>query len=140
MGPAGVEIQQGLGDLVELGTVSAVGRRQQLPQLAVGGASPAGRIRERFEPRFPDVAPHRCRHTFAMATLEKLVEGHYRQATQLAAATGDASGLALYLLKADPLLTLRDLLGHAREAGISQPVTRSRCTTPPSASSATSPP
>ncbi|MFB7506237.1 site-specific integrase, partial [Streptomyces broussonetiae] len=33
----------------------------------------ARRIRERFEPRFPDVAPHRCRHTFAMATLEKLV-------------------------------------------------------------------
>ncbi|WP_030617088.1 integrase [Streptomyces sclerotialus] len=73
----------------------------------------ARRIRERFEPRFPDVAPHRCRHTFAMATLEKLVEGHYRQAAQLAAATGDTSGLALYLLKADPLLILRDLLGHS---------------------------
>lgn len=73
----------------------------------------ARRIRERFEPRFPDVAPHRCRHTFAMATLEKLVEGHYRQAAQLAATTGDSSGLALYLLKADPLLILRDLLGHS---------------------------
>ncbi|MFI8191985.1 hypothetical protein ACIF8T_24890 [Streptomyces sp. NPDC085946] len=73
----------------------------------------ARRIRERFEPRFPDVAPHRCRHTFAMATLEKLAEGHYRQAAQLAAATGDASGLALYLLKADPLLILRDPLGHS---------------------------
>ncbi|MFE2937311.1 site-specific integrase [Streptomyces sp. NPDC059278] len=73
----------------------------------------ARRIRERFEPRFPDVAPHRCRHTFAMATLERLVEGHYRQAAELAAATGDASGLALYLLKADPLLILRDLLGHS---------------------------
>ncbi|MER6692247.1 site-specific integrase [Streptomyces minutiscleroticus] len=73
----------------------------------------ARRIRERFEPRFPDVAPHRCRHTFAMATLEKLVEGHYRQAAELAAATGDTAGLALYLLKADPLLILRDLLGYS---------------------------
>ncbi|RKT09854.1 hypothetical protein BX285_6964 [Streptomyces sp. 1114.5] len=73
----------------------------------------ARRIRDRFEPRFPDVAPHRCRHTFAMATLERLVEGHYRHAAQLAAATGDASGLALYLLKADPLLILRDLVGHS---------------------------
>ncbi|MET9454583.1 site-specific integrase [Streptomyces canus] len=72
----------------------------------------ARRIRERFEPRFPDVGPHRCRHSFAMATLEKLVEGHYRQAAQLALATDDA-GLALYLLKADPLLILRDLLGHS---------------------------
>lgn len=71
------------------------------------------RIRGRFEPRFPEVAPHRLRHTFAMATLAKLVEGHYRQAAQLAAATGDAAGLALYLLKADPLLILRDLLGHS---------------------------
>ena len=73
----------------------------------------ARRIRERFEPRFPDVAPPRCRHSFAMATLERLVEGHYRQAAQLALATGDAAGLALYLLKADPLLILRDLLGHS---------------------------
>ncbi|WP_073503104.1 site-specific integrase [Actinacidiphila paucisporea] len=73
----------------------------------------ARRIREVFEPRFPDVAPHRCRHSFAMATLERLVEGHYRAAAQMAAATGDASGLALYLLKSDPLLILRDLLGHS---------------------------
>ncbi|MFF0476414.1 hypothetical protein [Streptomyces sp. NPDC004284] len=51
-----------------------------------------------------------------MATLEKLVEGHYRQAAQLAAATGDASGLALHLLKADPLLIPRDLLAHSSVA------------------------
>jgi integrase len=47
------------------------------------------------------------------ATLERMVEGHYRAAAQMAAATGDASGLALYLLKSDPLLILRDLLGHS---------------------------
>jgi hypothetical protein len=34
-------------------------------------------------------------------------------AVHFAAATGDAAGLALYLLKADPLLILRDLLGHS---------------------------
>lgn len=73
----------------------------------------ARRIRECFEPRFPEVGPHRCRHSFAMATLEKLVEGHYRQAAQLATATGDEAGLAFYLLKSDPLLILRDLLGHS---------------------------
>ncbi|WP_380286544.1 tyrosine-type recombinase/integrase [Kitasatospora purpeofusca] len=71
------------------------------------------RLRERFEPRFPDVSPHRCRHTFAMATLEMLVTGHYRQAAELAAVAGDDAGLAFYLLKADPLLILRDLLGHS---------------------------
>ncbi|MGH3409183.1 MAG: tyrosine-type recombinase/integrase [Streptosporangiaceae bacterium] len=77
----------------------------------------ADRIRACFEPRFPHVNPHRTRHTFAMRTLEYLVSGYYRQAAVLAAATGDASGpdaaLALYLSRADPLLVLRDLLGHS---------------------------
>ena len=75
------------------------------------------RIRERYEPRFPHVNPHRTRHTFAMRTLEYLVSGYYRQAAALAAATGDGSkadaALALYLSRADPLLVLRDLLGHS---------------------------
>ncbi len=74
------------------------------------------RIRARFEPRFPHVSPHRTRHTFAMRTLEFLVSGYYRQAAELVAATGGDTGpdaaLALYLSKADPLLVLRDLLGH----------------------------
>lgn len=52
-----------------------------------------------------------------MRTLEYLVSGYYRQAAALAAATGDGStadaALALYLSKADPLLVLRDLLGHS---------------------------
>ena len=54
----------------------------------------------------------------AMATMERLVGGFYAQAAQLTAATGaGAAGpdaaLALYLAKADPLMVLRDLLGHS---------------------------
>jgi integrase len=75
------------------------------------------RIRARFEPRFPHVSPHRLRHSMAMRTLEYLVSGHYRQAAQMAAATDTGTGpdaaLVFYLSKADPLLVLRDLLGHS---------------------------
>jgi integrase len=71
------------------------------------------RIRARFEPRFPHVNAHRLRHSFAMSTLEFLVAGHYRQAARLAAEAGGDAALALYLTKADPLLVLRDLLGHS---------------------------
>src|SRR5262249_38076646 len=43
--------------------------------------------------------------------------GFYVQAAQLAAAAGSGAGadaaLALYLAKADPLMVLRDLLGHS---------------------------
>ncbi len=59
----------------------------------------------------------------AMATLERLVGGFYVQAARLAAATGGGTGtdaaagpdaaLALYLAKSDPLMVLRDLLGHS---------------------------
>jgi integrase len=77
----------------------------------------SNRIRTRFEPRFPHVYPHRLRHSFSMRTLEYLVSGHYRQAAELAAATDQGAGpdaaLMLYLTKADPLLVLRDLLGHS---------------------------
>jgi integrase len=78
------------------------------------------RIRVCFEPRFPLVHPHRVRHPMAMATLERLVGGFYAQAVQLTAATGGTgagagpdAALALYLAKADPLMVLRDLLGHS---------------------------
>ena len=75
------------------------------------------RIRASVEPRFPHVTPHRLRHSFSMRTVEYLVTGYYRRAAELAAATGDGSGpdaaLALYLSRADPLLVLRDLLGHS---------------------------
>jgi len=69
------------------------------------------------EPRFPHVNPHRLRHSFSMRTLEYLVTGYYRRAAELVAATAAGTGpdaaLALYLSKADPLLVLRDLLGHS---------------------------
>lgn len=75
------------------------------------------RIRRRFEPRFPHVHPHRLRHSFAVATLERLVGGYYEQAAALVAATDGGTGpdaaLSLYLSKADPMMVLRDLLGHS---------------------------
>ena len=59
------------------------------------------RIRRRFEPRFPHVHPHRLRHSFALATLERLVGGYYAQAAGLVMATrrGGHQALALYLAK-----------------------------------------
>jgi integrase len=75
-------------------------------------ARTSARIRERFEPRFPTVGPHRLRHTMAMATLEWLVSGYYQRAVALAADTGDDAAMALYLTRHDPVLILRDLLGH----------------------------
>lgn len=71
------------------------------------------RIRSRFEPRFPHVHPHRLRHSMAMRTLEYLVTGHYRRAAMLVSETDADAALAFYLSKADPLLVLRDLLGHS---------------------------
>jgi integrase len=71
------------------------------------------RIRERFEPRFPHVWPHRLRHTMAMRTLERLVRGYYAQVANLVKDTDDDAAMALYLTKTEPLLVLRDLLGHS---------------------------
>jgi site-specific recombinase XerD len=73
----------------------------------------ADRIRSRHEPRFPHVHPHRLRHSMAMRTLEYLVTGHYRQAAKLVKATDADAALVFYLSKADPMLVLRDLLGHS---------------------------
>ncbi|MFH9944402.1 tyrosine-type recombinase/integrase [Streptomyces murinus] len=72
----------------------------------------SARIRRDFEPRFPTVTPHMLRHSFAMATLERLVKGHYARAAALVADADEDAALALYLTKQDPLLVLRDLLGH----------------------------
>ncbi|MFC1410764.1 site-specific integrase [Streptacidiphilus sp. N1-12] len=71
------------------------------------------RIRQDFEPRFPIVGPHMLRHTMAMLTLERLVKGHYQRAAALVADTNEDAALALYLTKQDPMLVLRDLLGHS---------------------------
>ena len=71
------------------------------------------RIRERYDAGFGHVHPHMLRHSFAMHTLERLVRGYYQQAAKLVVDTGGDDALALYLTKADPLLVLRDLLGHA---------------------------
>lgn len=79
-------------------------------------ARTSARIRARSDPGFPHVHPHMTRHSFAMHTLERLVAGYYRQAAKLVADTGDDAALALYLTKADPLLVLRDLLGHTSAA------------------------
>lgn len=73
----------------------------------------SARIRDRFEPRFPEVTPHRLRHTFALRTLERLVGGYYAQAARLVTDAGADAALALYLSKADPMMVLRDLLGHS---------------------------
>lgn len=73
----------------------------------------ADRIRARFEPRFPHMNPHRARHSFAIFTLEKLVAGYYAAAAQLERDTDTNAALALYLAKTDPLMVLRDLLGHS---------------------------
>ncbi|WP_246258481.1 site-specific integrase [Amycolatopsis anabasis] len=71
------------------------------------------RIRAQDEPRFPNVHPHRLRHTFSLRTLESLVRGHYAQVAKLVKDTDEDAALALYLSKADPLMVLRDLLGHS---------------------------
>ncbi|MFC9201308.1 hypothetical protein ACFT79_09315 [[Kitasatospora] papulosa] len=75
-------------------------------------ARTAGRIRERYEPRFPHVTPHRLRHTMAMQTMSRLVRGYYEQAARQVRDTGDDAALAHYLRTTEPLLILRDLLGH----------------------------
>jgi hypothetical protein len=49
-----------------------------------------------------------------MATMERLVAGFYEQAARLSAAGSDGdAALSHYLATAEPLLVLRDLLGHS---------------------------
>lgn len=76
-------------------------------------ARTSDRIRERYEPRFPHVNPHRLRHTMAMATIARLVRGWYEQAARQVRDTDDDAALAHYLRTQEPLLILRDLLGHS---------------------------
>ncbi|KQP01946.1 tyrosine-type recombinase/integrase [Leifsonia sp. Leaf264] len=74
-------------------------------------ASAADRCRE-FSPTFPDVTPHMLRHTFAMETLTALTRGALSRAERLARVTGADPLLMAILRRNDPLLVLRDLLGH----------------------------
>ena len=78
----------------------------------------ADRIRARFEPRFPHVNPHRLRHTFLDA--DPGVPGQRALPAGREAGRGHATrpdaALVFYLSKADPLLVLRDLLGHSTRA------------------------
>ena len=48
-----------------------------------------------------------------MQTLEYLVTGYYRRAAKLVRDTDADAALVFYLTKADPLLVLRDVLGHS---------------------------
>jgi len=65
-----------------------------------------------FQPDFPRATPHTLRHTFAVHTLHRLVS----QAVRRVREHGDDPALdvlAGYWRVHDPLLALRDLLGHA---------------------------
>ena len=83
---------------------------------------------ERVHPHFgPDQAairaavparePAPAKAQLRATSLERLVSGYYAQAAALVTATGRESGpdaaLALYLAKSDPMMVLRDLLGHS---------------------------
>lgn len=65
-----------------------------------------------FEPGFPRVTPHSLRHTFAVHTLRRLVSQTVRRVREHQDDPA-LDVLAGYWRIHDPLLALRDLLGHA---------------------------
>ncbi|TRW44391.1 tyrosine-type recombinase/integrase [Georgenia yuyongxinii] len=71
----------------------------------------ADRCRQ-FDTDFPTVTPHMLRHTFAVETLNELTRGALARAERLAELSGADPLLIAILRRKDPLLILRDLLGH----------------------------
>lgn len=67
----------------------------------------------RFEARFPSVTPHMLRHCFAVHTLRWLTRTQLATVAKLLEVSGADPAWALALRSQDPLLVLRDLLGHA---------------------------
>ncbi|MGY3567721.1 integrase [Sinomonas sp. RB5] len=65
-----------------------------------------------FDPRFPDVTPHTLRHTFAIETLNLLTRAAMSRAEKLAKVAGTDPMLMAILRRNDPLLIVRDMLGH----------------------------
>ena len=65
-----------------------------------------------FDPAFPRVTPHTLRHTFAVQTLRRLVSQTVRRVREHQDDPA-LDVLAGYWRVHDPLLALRDLLGHA---------------------------
>jgi site-specific recombinase XerD len=65
-----------------------------------------------FEPGFPRVTPHTLRHTFAVHTLRRLVSQTVKRVREYEDDPA-LDVLAGYWRVHDPLLALRDLLGHA---------------------------
>lgn len=69
----------------------------------------------RFEPAFPKVTAHTLRHTFAVHMLRWLIEQVAERVSSKVAESGHDTW-APYWRSHDPLLTLRDLMGHSSVA------------------------
>lgn len=65
------------------------------------------------EPNFPDVTPHMLRHTFAVHTLRWLVGRQLADLNSAYARAGEDPAWLAALRTTDPLMVLRDLMGHA---------------------------
>jgi len=68
------------------------------------------------EARFPAVTPHMLRHSFAVHTLRWLLRSQLAAVAGTLRIAGADPAWALTLRAQDPLLVLRDLLGHASVA------------------------